>query len=359
MKNRDSAHPGRIKLTPVDAANGIYDLVRADEPRDPGTPLNKKLLDYAVAACGVTAGTATAYTLDDEFGGFELVDGATVNFRFHVAPREGATLNVNGTGDKLLSDVYGVAIQSGIPEGAWITATYSAIPDTFIIKNGTGTYGGALEKTSWDTIARISEAGLAQTYWDVGDEKRLTIMGETLALVIVGFDHDTKSDGTGKAGITFGLKDLMSNFRQMNDTDTNVGGFENSVLYQWMRTILETGIPEEVSKHIKTVNKETGIGGSTASRVSAMKTFLFSQREVGGTSADVAYNEGSAYNYFATNQSRIKYINGTQTPAFWWLRSPSASSNAQFSTVNTSGTASPGVSGAASRSLGVCFGFCI
>ena len=57
MKNRESLYPGRVKLTPVDAANGIYDLVRADEPQDPGTPLNKKLLDYAVAACGVTAGT--------------------------------------------------------------------------------------------------------------------------------------------------------------------------------------------------------------------------------------------------------------------------------------------------------------
>ena len=43
MKNRDSAHPGRIKLTPVDEANGIYDLTRADEPRDEGTPLIKKL----------------------------------------------------------------------------------------------------------------------------------------------------------------------------------------------------------------------------------------------------------------------------------------------------------------------------
>ena len=142
MKNRDSAFPGRIKLTPVDAANGIYDLTRADEPRDPGTPLNKKLLDFAVAACGVTAGTATAYTLDDEFGGFELVDGAKVTFRLHVASGAGATLNVNGTGAKQITGASGMSLASGIPAGTWIKATYTAAFDAFVI-DGAG--------TAWET----------------------------------------------------------------------------------------------------------------------------------------------------------------------------------------------------------------
>lgn len=136
MKNRDSAHPGRIKLTPVDEANGIYDLTRADEPRDEGTPLNKKLLDYAVAACGVTAGTATAYTLDDEFGGFELVDGAKVNFRLHTASGQTPTININGTGAKPLVNAYGGTMPIATPEGTWITAMYSATADAYIIAAG-------------------------------------------------------------------------------------------------------------------------------------------------------------------------------------------------------------------------------
>ena len=138
MKNRDSAHPGRIKLTPVDEANGIYDLTRADEPQDPGTPLNKKLLDFAVAACGVTAGTATALTLDDEFGGFELVDGAKVNFRLHVASGLNPTLNVNGTGAKRIVDYSGMAIMSSVPAGVWLTAKYSAILDAYVLAEGAG-----------------------------------------------------------------------------------------------------------------------------------------------------------------------------------------------------------------------------
>lgn len=133
MKNRESLYPGRIKLTPVDEANGIYDLTRADEPRDEGTPLNKKLLDFAVSACGVAAGTATAYTLDDEFGGFELVDGAKVNFRLHVASGVNPTLNVNGTGAKPIISALGDAMPNATIANAWVTATYSALIDAYIL----------------------------------------------------------------------------------------------------------------------------------------------------------------------------------------------------------------------------------
>ena len=40
MQDRISKYPGRIRLIPVDANNGIYDVVRADEPTQEGTPLN-------------------------------------------------------------------------------------------------------------------------------------------------------------------------------------------------------------------------------------------------------------------------------------------------------------------------------
>ena len=41
MQDRVPAYPGRVKLTPVDAENGIYDMVRADEPTQVGDPLSK------------------------------------------------------------------------------------------------------------------------------------------------------------------------------------------------------------------------------------------------------------------------------------------------------------------------------
>lgn len=51
MKDRVPLYPGRVKLTPVSGQENTYDMVRADEPTQEGTPLNKaSLLTDATAA---------------------------------------------------------------------------------------------------------------------------------------------------------------------------------------------------------------------------------------------------------------------------------------------------------------------
>ena len=241
MKNRDSAHPGRIKLTPVDEANGIYDLTRADEPRDEGTPLNKKLLDYAVAACGVTAGTATALTLDGEFAeGFTLTHGAKITANVHVDISVGATLNIDGTGAKPIINAHGLTPPTAA--GGWIMLMYDAEKDAYVqngevilpeihvytipgdeitITDGTfstsfipdgskriaiphyGTWtvtsannsvnisvdvdtvriydvyviNDVLDDNCWETISNAAAYGVADNYWDVGDCKAVSVNG--------------------------------------------------------------------------------------------------------------------------------------------------------------------------------------
>lgn len=50
MKDRAPTYPGRVRLIPVDGQENTYDIVRADEPRQEGTPLNKAtLLDDTTA----------------------------------------------------------------------------------------------------------------------------------------------------------------------------------------------------------------------------------------------------------------------------------------------------------------------
>lgn len=44
MKDRTPKYPGRVKLTPVSGMDNVFDLVRADDPIEPGTPINKKTL---------------------------------------------------------------------------------------------------------------------------------------------------------------------------------------------------------------------------------------------------------------------------------------------------------------------------
>jgi hypothetical protein len=96
-----------------------------------GTPVNKPLLDEFLAASGVTAGTATAYTLAQ--AGFVLADGATVRFRLHTASGSNATLNVAGTGAKAIKTALGLPLRQGIAAGMWLTAVYSASHGAYIV----------------------------------------------------------------------------------------------------------------------------------------------------------------------------------------------------------------------------------
>ena len=51
MQDRVSLYPGRVKLEPVAGQANLYDLTRADQPTQEGTPLNKaSLLSDATAA---------------------------------------------------------------------------------------------------------------------------------------------------------------------------------------------------------------------------------------------------------------------------------------------------------------------
>lgn len=43
VKDRVPTYPGRVRLTPVSGQANTYDMVRADEPIEPGTPINRAL----------------------------------------------------------------------------------------------------------------------------------------------------------------------------------------------------------------------------------------------------------------------------------------------------------------------------
>ncbi len=75
--------------------------------------------------------------------------------------------------------------------------------------------------SSWADIAAVSEAGLAKTYYAVGDTKDVTLTnGETIQFEIWGFDHDDLSDGSGKAGISIVAKTLPSLAYDINSVES-------------------------------------------------------------------------------------------------------------------------------------------
>ena len=215
----------------------------------------------------------------------------------------------------------------------------------------------SLSEESWDRINEISQSGKASEYWQVGDEKNITVNGEALTLVIVGFNHDDLASG-GKAGITFGMKNLMATTRKMNSSDTNKGGFTGSEMYSWLQDTLLPTLPSDLQAVLKSVNKKTSAGSQSLTiNTNSMKLFLFSEIEVFGSTTYSASGEGSQYDYFATAANRIKYLfNGSGPAKVWWERSPSGSNSTYFCSVNNNGNAN---NYSASVTRGVCFGFCV
>ena len=220
----------------------------------------------------------------------------------------------------------------------------------------------AFNDMSWADISTVSEAGEAANYFNIGDEKELTIGSETYHVQILGFGHDDKSDGTGKAGITVGLKEVMTTNKPMNDTATNTGGWKDCEMRTYLNETVHNSLPSDLQAVIKTVNKKSDNGNmnTTILNTTEDKLFLLSLEEVGFTTSDVyGYNvveQGTKYEYFTDNASRVKsYLSGSIAD-YWWLRSADAEYTYCFLTVNNDGDCDNFF---ANDSYGVVFGFSI
>ena len=143
---------------------------------------------------------------------------------------------------------------------------------------------------------------------------------------------------------------------------TNICG---TSLSSYSGTIIAV-IPAALRDVLKSVTKYTDDtatgGGSSASYVTATTDyfFLLSEFEVFGS---ISYgntnekNKQAQYAYYSAGNSKIKYKhNGTSTAAFWWLRSPFASTSNTFVHVRTAGTVNYYN---AIFSLGFAPGFCV
>ena len=217
-----------------------------------------------------------------------------------------------------------------------------------------------LELSSWSDINKISELGWASEFFNLGDEKTVLIGTVPYTFVILGFDHDDKSDGSGKAGITFGMKNLLDTTYKMNSKRTSSGGWNSSPMRTSTMAALLTQLPSDLQSAIKTVNKKaTEVSQSTSILTSPDKLFLFSKVEIDGT-ADTGYkDEGNQYAYWVGKNAadRIKSLsNGSGSPYPWWLRSSHMIVNDSFRCFGYGGEFA---SSYANTTYGVCFGFCV
>ena len=64
MKDRIPLYPGRVILTPVPGQNNTYDMIRADQPQQEGTPLNKESFLTDETAAAIASATKIANSSD-------------------------------------------------------------------------------------------------------------------------------------------------------------------------------------------------------------------------------------------------------------------------------------------------------
>lgn len=220
-----------------------------------------------------------------------------------------------------------------------------------------------LNDMKWDEISQISRDGRASQYWKVGDTKTFKLYPTGSAdsavqyeAVILGFDMDTLADGSGTAGITFGMKQCLNERYAMSSQDDNIDGWQLASL----RTLLNDTIYKQLDPYFKGLIREVsklcsdGLGIEVTSITG--KLFLPSAYEIlGYDDGEVYEGEGTAqYPYFADPANRIKTVNGTASA--WWTRSPAYLDETCFAAV----TAAGGIERLEmATTQGVSFAFCI
>ena len=253
-----------------------------------------------------------------------------------------------------------------------------------------------LNENEWDVISAVSTAGEGENYWSVGDCKEiildgtvgnLTLSNFTTCAFIIGFNHNSSVEGSGRIHFQFGKTALSGGtdicftdsqygntgggFR-MNTSNTNSGGWASSnmrtalcgtSLSSYSGTFIAV-LPAALRAVLKSVTKYTNNTGNSTEESAVTATtdyiFLLSEYEVFGWISNGNTNEKSKqaqYAYYSAGNSKIKYQHSaTGTAAIWWLRSPRSSRPTSFVIVHTDGKVS---NGSAYSSRGFAPGFCV
>ena len=237
----------------------------------------------------------------------------------------------------------------------------------------------SLNSLTWAEIGAIAARGDAPRAFKVGDYKTVELItGEKIEVVILGFNHDVLSgtDADKTAPITFGMRGVLDGWYEMNDSNTNRGGWRDSKMRTVYMERFYTLLPADLQALIKPVVKLTGTGGGGNDVASTDdKLFLLSDVEVTGDEGNYADGaaEGEQYDYFKRlaaadtddeddedeptyDREKAIKLRSNGAAARWWLRSPHPSNATLFLIVHLSGSV---YYYTASVALGVSFGFCI
>ena len=206
----------------------------------------------------------------------------------------------------------------------------------------------------WVEIIEACQSGGVPDSWAVGDQKTMTIDGVDYAIDIIDKDHDDYSDGSGKAPLTFQIHDCYRTNYTMHHSSTNTTGWTSCAMRTTHLPSILALMPNDVQSAIREVNKLTSAGNaSNTIKSTADKLFLLSEIEIIGVNGYSKSGEGTQYAYYANGGSTIKKL--SNSPTYWWERSPYSGDPERYCLIDTSGKYSCTYPTVAN---GVSFAFC-
>ena len=232
-----------------------------------------------------------------------------------------------------------------------------------------------LNDNDWATISAVSNAGLANNYWNVGDAKTIILNGQvgnitfsnlSIDAYILGINHNAEVEGNNRIHFcigkvnnkTIGLVDSQYNNYPMTssgyfsmscgNSNTNSGGWEGCYMRSTIMSAIKDALPTDLKNVLKTVTKftdNTGGGSDNSSYVTATTETICLEAEFevhGARTYANSYeqNKQQQYDYYKNGNSKIRYkYNDTNSAVFWWNRSPYSVNSYYFCVVYTGGSA--------------------
>ena len=259
--------------------------------------------------------------------------------------------------------------------------------------------GTPLNDMTWGQVRAISDAGLATSYFSVGDTKTIAINGYfggssfnlDVDVFILGIDHNSSREGANRIHFQIGkiggknicFTDTWLGYEidtgthfVMNNTAVNTGGWGSSRIRSAVLgnngtpadppfdTMLYA-LPSDLLAVMKSATKytdNTGGGANTASYVTATTDYLWllAEFEVFGTRSkanSAEQNYQKQYDYYKAGNSKLMYnYENTGTANNCWLRSPVATETTTFATVRNTGAVYTAI---ANYSNGLVSAFCV
>lgn len=306
----------------------------------------------------------------------------------------GNVITVNHVNKKSGTATITVAVAAGTNYNAPANKTFTVNAQFLPVS------GNELNTYTWAQIKQVSDAGLASTYWNVGDAKQIKVNGTVKSTAInmdvwafiLGFNHNSAKEGTNRIHFQIGKVSKTGNqicfvdaqYGNWNGTftmngstsgnSTNAGGWNGCTM---RTTVLNqnptspaansfmAALPSDLRAVMKSVTKysdNTGGSSNAASAITATTDYLFllSEFEVQGArtyASQYEQNSQLQYDYYKAGNTKVfNKHNATTTTAFWWLRSVYAGAATAFCAVNTVGSPGGNPSGI---SLGVAPAFCV